>query len=164
MSCCGEPKDSYNDNANRQMPPSNGYVTQQPGLQPGLEKPFFQPPAISSPPPVHTFSPNGYGQQSPWPQNSPSPPPGAQQPVYGHPVNGYSVNDPIIRPPSTHQATFTPPPGSHMSMSMSPPPLSISPSSPQNTQPSADEGKMSISIDFGEHKRHVDNRRFTQLS
>ncbi|CAA7262612.1 unnamed protein product [Cyclocybe aegerita] len=168
MSCCGEPKNKpslYNNGAG---PQNTGTITTQPGSQPALEKPlYFQQPNISPPPAVHANHTNFHQQAGQSWSNSPSPPPtndfGAMntgggfgsppmQPSLGHSfgstfngsnfnvANGFSpANQPLLPPPATHT-----------------PQLSIS--SPFNTtsipvnQPSApvqDEGKMSISIDFG---------------
>ncbi|PPQ68984.1 hypothetical protein CVT25_009169 [Psilocybe cyanescens] len=160
MSCCGEPNNN-NPAANRALPQhTGGTIVNQPGYTPGLEKPqYFQQPSISPPPAIHAnaFSANGQQhqtiqqQQTGWGQ-SPSPPPNDFGQMNGASTNttfngtyngasfnvnnGFSAsNTPLMRPGSAH----TP------SMSISTPP-------PPNALPNApvqDEGKMSISIDFG---------------
>jgi hypothetical protein len=153
MSCCGEP-------ANKVVPQQpthvhHATVTQQPGLHPGLEKPqMFQQPMIPTPPPAHAQN----GAPAPWGQSF-SPPPvnqfGGYTPsppqVNGQSYNGSifnassgfsSMNEPLVRPGSAHHPTYStgsPPP--HMSIGSSPPPKAVS--------PPPDEGKMSVSIDFG---------------
>lgn len=154
MSCCGQAKDGSEDTANRSVAVGQpGFVNQQPGPQPGLEKQVFQQPNIPSPPPVHPYGQNGFSQQPSWgSQPSPSPPPPGAGPPFvssgnGYPgSNGFST-EPILRPDSAHQSSYGP--GSRMSMTASPmmsPPL---PSMPSSTSPPLDEGKMSVSIDFG---------------
>ncbi|KAF8970592.1 hypothetical protein BDZ97DRAFT_1790034 [Flammula alnicola] len=164
MSCCGEPKE--NGLTNNVKPQAMGPIVNQPTLQPGLEKPqYFQQPSISPPPPAfaNTFSANGF-QQTPqqqpgaWSQ-SPSPPPvndfGALQNAGTPPppstfngsttyngstfsvTNGFSsMNQPLMRPSSAHSP--------HMSIS-TPPPGQMN----QHNPAVQEEGKMSISIDFG---------------
>ena len=158
MSCCGEPKTNAPTNSKPQSQPTGPIVT-QPTFQPGLEKPqFFQQPSISPPPAVHTntFTGNAFQQprQPAWGQ-SPSPPltndfgtltnspmPSNTPTFSGTPTfNGSTFNvnsgfsslsQPLVRPTS----------GSAHSRSMS--------VSAQGGQ-AQDEGKMSISIDFGAH-------------
>jgi hypothetical protein len=164
MSCCGEPK--VNAPANREpqsQQPTRPIVT-QPNFQPGLEKPqFFQQPSISPPPAVYAnaFTANGLQQpgQPAWGQ-SPSPPlandfgtltnspmPSTTPTFNGSTYNGSTFNvssgfssmsQPLMRPTSAHSR--------HMSDST--PPLM------GQAGPAQDEGKMSISIDFGAHISH----------
>ncbi|KAF9558515.1 hypothetical protein CPC08DRAFT_743329 [Agrocybe pediades] len=166
MSCCGEPKDV--SGMNRPQPFQVAPVTTQPGFNPTMQQPqSFQQPSIPPPPPVHA---NGFGttnglrqQQTGWSQSASPPPtndfaqlnqhltgPG-MNPTNGSTYNGSSfnvnsgfssINQPLMRPGSAHSP--------HMSMT-TPPPLSTSPplGIPQGTAPVQDEGKMSISIDFG---------------
>ncbi|KAF8154010.1 hypothetical protein B0H34DRAFT_74131 [Crassisporium funariophilum] len=175
MNCCGEPKDGPNA-TNNQRPQHAGPVVNQPIYHPGLEKPqYFQQPNISPLPVAHTnaFPQNGLQQsyqqpgsyqQAGW-SHSPSPPPlnefggmnaasatllQSNTPTFtGSTYNGSnfsvangfsSMNQPLVRPPSAHSP--------HMSLST--PGMTTSPS--PLGQPNAtiqDEGKMSISIDFG---------------
>ncbi|KAH9476914.1 Heat shock 70 kDa protein 12B [Psilocybe cubensis] len=161
MSCCGEPKDA-NPPQNRALPQhTGGTIVNQPGYTPGLEKPqYFQQPSISPPPAIHAnaFSVNGQQQQIIQQQQtgwggSPSPPPmndfaqmngastntavnGTYNGASFNVNNGFSAsNAPLMRPGSAH----------NRNMSISTPPLPNS----QSIVPAPDEGKMSISIDFG---------------
>lgn len=153
MGCCGEPISAENAISNQPTHVQNTITNQQPAAQPGLEKALYQQPTIPSPPPA--FQPQaGTPQLPPWtvtPYNpypsSPSPP--AVLPTF----NGQNIfmSEPLVRPSSSHQPTYgtsIPPMSmaqSHMSMvqRMSPPPR------PKTSSPPPDEGKMSISIDFG---------------
>ncbi|KAL0952735.1 hypothetical protein HGRIS_006966 [Hohenbuehelia grisea] len=117
--------------------------------------------------------PNGMQQQpNQWGQ-SPSPPPtnqfnsyvpnnnpGTPQPYPGSPgspfsgtQNGFNMNDGITRPTSAHTPFRADTASPHMSMT-SPPPNIMTTSPPPNSQSTfgsqpQDEGKMSVSIDFG---------------
>ncbi|KAF8064184.1 hypothetical protein FPV67DRAFT_1629198 [Lyophyllum atratum] len=155
MGCCGEPA---NDTAVPQQPTPfyQGTVTQQPGLHPGLEKSpqAFQQPTISTPPPAHAH--NG-AQNGAWGQTF-TPPPNqfggytqsTSPPLAnGHSYNGSvfnastgfsSMNEPLARPGSAHHTSY--------SSGSPPPPVSIGFSPSQVASP-PDEGKMSVSIDFG---------------
>ncbi|GLB44621.1 putative actin-like ATPase domain-containing protein [Lyophyllum shimeji] len=152
MGCCGEPADKAVPQQATHFP--QGTITQQPGLQPALEKsPVFQQPTISTPPPAHAQN-GAWGQSySPPPANqfggyapSTSPPPLNGQSYNGSMFNasgGFaSVNEPLVRPASAHHPSYS---------TGSPPPLiSIGGSPPPKaTSPPPDEGKMSVSIDFG---------------
>ncbi|KAF9264585.1 actin-like ATPase domain-containing protein [Marasmius fiardii PR-910] len=167
MSCCGEAKDP-NENFNRPQAVQTGFVNQQPGPITGLEKPGFQPVASPQPlpqahlgqplqqngypTPSHTLQPSWTGISLTPTQFSPSPPPvsstftGASSPTYGSgsppPV---MTTEQLMRPPSTFQA-------SHFGMS-TPPPMTPQPLQPLQTEPAMgsppNEGKMSVSIDFG---------------
>ncbi|KAJ3786434.1 hypothetical protein GGU10DRAFT_290232 [Lentinula aff. detonsa] len=155
MSCCGEAKSS-NDERQTRANVGNQIISQQPGPMAGLsEKPgaVFQSP--SPPPAVH---PNYYGQnvQPPWPSSSPSPPPMNQfgTPPPGSPPSNASfsfnsrIGDSLARPSSSFQAGHGIGAGGSMSLSMSPP--SMTPVQIRSESSTVvDEGKMSISIDFG---------------
>jgi hypothetical protein len=170
MSCCGSPKDSAPANSKPQTQHTGPIVT-QPTFQPGLEKPqFFQQPSISPPPAVHannSFTVNGFQQpgQPAWGQ-SPSPPLAndfgtltnsspmpSTTPTFnnGSTYNGSTFNvnsgfssmsQPMMLPRSAHMG--------HMSISTSPAPVVQQLTGSQ----AQDEGKMSISIDFGAHICH----------
>ncbi|KAJ3966608.1 hypothetical protein EV361DRAFT_934394 [Lentinula raphanica] len=155
MSCCGEPKTANDERQNRQVVGSQ-VINQQPGPLAGLtEKPgtVFQSP--SPPPAAH---PHQYGQniQPPWPSNSPSPPPmnqfGVSPPGSPQPNASFSLNhrvgQSISRPPSSFQTGHGFGAGDNMSISMAPP--SMAPVHVRSESSIVvDEGKMSISIDFG---------------
>uniref|UniRef100_A0A0W0G1N0 Actin-like ATPase domain-containing protein n=1 Tax=Moniliophthora roreri TaxID=221103 RepID=A0A0W0G1N0_MONRR len=155
-SCCGEPVSSNTEEANRPVQ-QNGFVNQQPGPTAGLGPEKYQTPQIEPLSPVHfTGQQNGFAsQQSGW-TNSPTlqsstptqfgtPPPAFSPPFAPNasppPMNPMSA-EPLMRPPSVFQG-----PGSYLSPSpalpMSPQPLKVEQSPPVN------EGKMSVSIDFG---------------
>lgn len=173
MSCCGEAKPPASD-----QKPQNGYpnmqtVNQQPVPHPGLQNPSFQQPTVSPPPNVHQqggFAQNGFQQQQGWQSNSPppfNPYSGANTPAgtfdatakntYNGSVNGYPFNEPLARPGSAHASIMRSQAGSppHMSVSSPPPMMTIQPPPGQIGQipgypTQADEGKMSVAIDFGE--------------
>ncbi|KAK0213492.1 hypothetical protein IW262DRAFT_1516552 [Armillaria fumosa] len=155
MSCCGEPKDTNADHSNR---PISQYqpqplVTQQPSPVPyPIAQNPFQATPISSPPPVH-YGQNGYGSGIPW-TSSPSPPPtntmsmGASRPTSGHGLNG-SIGHSFNESMSMRQSSFGMT-GSHYPSPMSSPPMTTSPPARVDVAPlPPDEGKMSVSIDFG---------------
>jgi len=166
MSCCGEPKDKPGASNSKPQAIPNGHVTTQPGLHPGLEKPqFYQQPSLSPPPAAHTnpFGANNFQVaqqqtgQTAW-GNSPSPPPmndfgsmntATTQTYNGSTYNGStfnvqngfsSVNQPLMHLSAAH----TP----QMSLSSSPMGNQTTNMGQLSTQ-IQDEGKMSISIDFG---------------
>lgn len=177
MGCCGEPYEAPEPVTEKHV--VNPYpTTMQPSPHPGaqfLDKPY-QTPSIPSPPPSHQFGgPNGYqtpppaawtpvphspppGTGSPYSQFPPpgSPPPGAGplSPQFGGmsngplspqftgtTLNGMTPNGSLQRPTPVHamhsgSATMTTSRvGRGASVSAIPP---------------MDEGKMSVSIDFGE--------------
>jgi hypothetical protein len=166
MGCCGEPRDKANEASNRAVAQPNGLVTTQPGQFQGMEKPLLNGgynhqnlPA----PPAPTYaqnSMNGYqhtGQQqqggSPWGSPPGSPPPTQLNSQF----TGYSAQgstgmshnyDPsgIMRPPSA----FNP------ANPMGGPPMTVTPplpaQMPQTTK--EDEGRLSVSIDFGTSRHH----------
>ncbi|THU93853.1 actin-like ATPase domain-containing protein [Dendrothele bispora CBS 962.96] len=135
MSCCGTPKDTNNQITNRDVPPNQPFVNQQPGPVAGLEKPDFQLPLLSTPPPVHSPS-----SQPTW-TSSPSPPIPAGSPSLLH-SGMYSNFDSLTRPSSTFQSSGSPAP---LMVSMAP---QASPLYGQDNL-NMDEGRMSVSIDFG---------------
>jgi len=168
MSCCGEPKTNAPANSNPRPQPTGPIVT-QPTSQPGLEKPFFQQPSISPPPAVHAnaFTVNGFQQpgQPAWGQ-SPSPPlandfgtltnspmPSNTPTFNGSTYNGstFNVNNgfssmsqPFMRPTSSHSPDI----------SVSTPALTSTSLMGKTGGQIQDEGKMSISIDFGTYICH----------
>ncbi len=170
MSCCGEPTHKIeNAQAAQQVTPFQAHpVSQQPGPQPGLhwqgsEK--IDAPAGPSPPPQayqngystwEKSSPNG--QTAFFPQGS-SPPPGmypngAMPPhTPGSPPLGTSST-----PYSAYSTPIQSPPLARTSPGLVP--MSVTsrgPSPPAIPQPLsfADEGKISVSIDFGELRQVV---------
>lgn len=153
MSCCGEPKDKVQNTQPQNIYAPNTITNQQPGPHMMPEKPLFQQPTVPSPPPIHGTPQAAWGQQtfSPQPVNqfgdyysaSSPPPPSLSHTYSGSTYNGAgssgfgSMHEPLMRPGSAHQSMYgagTMGGQNHMS----PPP-----------KPPLDEGKMSISIDFG---------------
>jgi hypothetical protein len=144
MSCCGEPNDSKEGPTNRSISDTHVVNDQQPVPQPGLGTTLFQQPTISSPPLAY---PNSYGQNGFQQQN---PPPSLYSVSPNNTFNGsanYSLNEPLLRPSSVLQSPHRA--GTASPMSMSPPVMGTSLPPMQNSSPPSDEGKMSISIDFG---------------
>lgn len=158
MQCCGTPSGNPGmDEKNRSYPqyPQQSPINQQPGPQLGLgwqEKPY-QPPAIPTPPPTH------------YPQAPPhSPPPGNFNPSYQQStyntstLSGTTYQAPsIIRPPPSLPPS---PPviGAYGPVStVSPPPQQRVPNIP------TDEGKLSVSIDFGTCFQTSFNTRYRPL-
>ena len=166
MGCCGEPYENDKNQQNGHVQMLNGAtrphpVTQQPGPHPGLlvdEKPF-QTPSIPSPPPsAHQF---GYNvnqdqqlqQQQQWGQSSPPPgagqfdPYAAQQSPSPQPnpsqFSGMTLTNSALQRPTPSY-----PGGSFAVPAMTATRITTVTEKPQ--QPVVDEGKMSISIDFGQ--------------
>lgn len=144
MPCCGTPSAIQGvDEKNRayaQYPPQSP-INQQPGAQPGLgwQEKQYQAPAIPSPPPTH-FSPGP-------PQ---SPPPSSfnhsyQQSTFNpSTLSGTTYQAPSIVRPAPSLPPSPPPVGGYGPVStVSPPPLKKGYTVP------TDEGKLSVSIDFG---------------
>lgn len=154
-SCCGSAR---THEGNSRSAPAGGTLqpfpishqpTAIPGINPYPEKSSYQAPTISSPPPVHALSQWG-GTQSPPPPSStthsvaPSPPPQSPQ------LNGFQGSsfadlsgslNPLRRPSPSYPAA-----GNPNLLSTYRPTIAI-PAPPVST---TDEGKVSVSIDFGE--------------
>lgn len=149
MGCCGDPITPESATENRPTYLQNTISNQQPSPQPGLEKLLFQQPTIPSPPPVHSQLPSPTPQPPSWgvtPFNQYTFPPSLPAPGQ-FTFNGSNslMNEPLLRPSSAHQSLHTTSPSmSAVHPMMSAPPL------PRISSPPPDEGKMSISIDFGE--------------
>ncbi len=176
MSCCGEPshKTDTAQVAQYVTPFQTQPITQQPGLQPNLqwqqpninEKGFQPQPAVGPTPPPQAHpgyggweksSPNQQTTFQPYvPQGSPppvtypngamppqqagSPPPGSTS----SPFSPYGVPVPVQTPPLARTPEQRSVPMSVTTRGPSPP------SMPQQLSFAADEGKLSVSIDFGE--------------
>ena len=153
MSCCGN---SRSENAIRPMGTLQPYpiTTQQPSPHP-LITPFqdkqqaFQPPSIVSPPPVHAVPRFNGGAQSPPPPSTTthsslppsSPPPALSQMGAFNLVDPTGSLNPLRRPSPAYPAAGNP---NILSTYQSPAlPMTAS-------VPPTDDGKMSVSIDFGE--------------
>ena len=157
MSCCGSAR---TPEGNSRSAPAGGTLqpfpishqpTALPEINPYAEKSTFQVPSISSPPPVHALSQFG-GTQSPPPPSStthgsvaPSPPPLSPQ-FNGSSFHGSSLADvsstlnPLRRPSPSYPAG-----GNPNLLSTYRPSVAV----PAPSVPTTDEGKMSVSIDFG---------------
>jgi hypothetical protein len=159
MGCCGEP--NHLKGATNRVTSNNGQpVTQQPGPHPGAQiqekQTSFQQPTIPAPTPTHPYGQNSYGQnghyqsqpqaqaQPPatWSHHSSSPPPVNQFGAHGTFNNSAVLQQPLLQPNPVHNASYR---------ATSPP---IQAGSPLNTTaPRPDfrsnEGRMSVSIDFG---------------
>lgn len=175
MSCCGSPKDAppvQNNLQNQWQQP--GTINTQPGYHPGLEKPqTFQQPNLAQPPQAYANNFNtGNGLQSPPPgawNPTPSPPPqttdfaslnGHSSPLMaastgtgtyaGTTLNGsnFSSNTAFSPQNGMQQLPKAPTPAMTITPNrgFSPPPQPQIPSMPMQSE---DDGKLSISIDFG---------------
>lgn len=169
MSCCGEAKKPADDFNRPEQQFQQGWVNQQPGPQPMLEKPGgmngsynateFRPPSLPSPPPMLSYNNNGMNgsqvqmqmqpPQGAWrppsSHQSPSPPPPTGSPYQT--TTAFSADSHSMR-----QSTYSQPFGMGGPSALSPPPMTATPMSstfPPIQRPPVDEGKMSISIDFG---------------
>ncbi|KAF9228091.1 actin-like ATPase domain-containing protein [Gyrodon lividus] len=174
MGCCGEPASKHDNQYRNQAAPVNtGIVNQQPGSHPGAqfyEKPALLIPSGPSPPPPSfqpIYQPISGAHSQPWSHGSPSPPlPGS---VHHGMMSNVPMNPSMLTMPNapfdasglSGSTTFSPPllqpspvhvPPRHASTS---PSLSTSmthagTSTTRNDFAAPlDEGKMSISIDFG---------------
>ncbi|KAH7909310.1 actin-like ATPase domain-containing protein [Hygrophoropsis aurantiaca] len=163
MSCCGRSAAQNAQYSNRALQEHSGVVTQQPGAHPGAqfeEKPSLLIPSGPSPPPpalqLNHLSVNG-SQHQHWGQGSPSPPPmvTSQYAQPGSPMmSTFSHNAPngstIFSPPLLHPSPVHVPPR-HVHSTSPSLSASVTHTTPARTElkPPPDEGKMSISIDFG---------------
>ena len=171
MSCCGEPSHkAANAQAAQQVTPFQAHpVNQQPGPQPGLPWPpsekTFQTPSGPSPPPQAygswgekspnqqtTFPPyNAQGSPPPGmfpsgampPQTPGSPPPGSVSSPYSTYASSTVQSPPLARTTPDRSVAM-----SVTSRGQSPPAV------PQQVS-YGDEGKLSVSIDFGESRVRV---------
>ena len=150
MSCCGTSRSPVDRNS-AQAPLSPHPISHQPSPHPGAVFPektqWLQQPSIPSPPLAHPYN-SLNGHHSPKPHSfvsggSNSPPPMQQQ------FTSFT-HDPY------NQSSLTKPNPSYVggSLGMLSPTFgitSVTPSVSGEFSPLSDEGKMSISIDFGEH-------------
>ncbi|KAG2143858.1 actin-like ATPase domain-containing protein [Suillus cothurnatus] len=168
MGCCGEsisaPDTQY---ANRVQPVNNGIISQQPGPHPGAQhhiQPFAEKPSLlippgPSPPPQSFHQHNRSMNGTPW-SHTPSPPP--QGSTYSTPLSPSLGGTPLTPPP----ASYIPSGPSNSAMFLQPllhpdpihvPPRNNNIANSISTAATAarvdpapsDEGRMSISIDFG---------------
>jgi len=158
MSCCGESRPQNGVRPVNSFQPysiTNQQPSPHPVITPFQEKPFqpFQPPNIVSPPPVHAMSQFDGGTRSPPPQSSTthgSPPP-VSPPPSALPQMG-TFNRTSVDPAGSLSLSPLRRPSAAYSPAGNPNILSTyQPSAPMpNLVPPTDEGKMSVSIDFGE--------------
>lgn len=138
--CCGEPANAPAVQSHSRSPVFNNPITNQPGYHPQLEKPQTSISSAFSPLPTAygNFSPASINQPfTPHFTNTvgtfPLPPSGSPPPssthhgsIFNAPTS-YSTGDTLQRPPSSYGGVAL----------------------PKSTSPPIDEGKMSVSIDFG---------------
>lgn len=155
MNCCGESRQAGGDEKQVQAEPTPFLVNQQPTGHPGahFRQHSFTPPDILPPPATYNGNGNGYDPHKQqmtqtWASTGFSSP-GATSPAV--PPTSYTpLLDPnVIRPNPVH-AIPTPP------MSITSPSRSKSSASQAPTSTTlVDEGKMSISIDFGKYVKYI---------
>jgi hypothetical protein len=165
MSCCGTAKEKPSVANSKSLPRTTGAVATQPGLQPMMEKPPAQfnqfTPSVSPPPQVHSNSFNvtpfqqpqmtgNQQQQQQWAHTTPSPAPrttsdfGSFNTATSSTAFGASTFQGSLLNGQTPYAS----PQASLLRSTSPPSSNMLYGQPKaNTD--QDEGKMSVSIDFG---------------
>jgi hypothetical protein len=158
MPCCGKPSPPRMSNSSKPLPQQSGAVGTQPGLQPMMMEKPTQFNHVSPPPQVHAnaFNPNApfqqpqtTGNQQQW-HTTPSPPPrttndfgsfntGASSTAFGPSTfNGSMLSG---------QTPYNTSPQASLLRSASPPASNMLYGQPKGAP--QDEGKMSVSIDFG---------------
>lgn len=172
MGCCGESReDPIPEEGNRITPfKEGGPIAQQPSSQSTpqwQEKASFQPPSLSTPPPALQYGQNGQNQlHQPWAQQPATPfnpyaltssPPPATSPTmfngsingtgYGSsspspPPNAYGMNSHLTQPGAAYA------PGANR-MTVTGRGMSATGLTQNDFAAPSDEGKISVSIDFG---------------
>jgi hypothetical protein len=182
MGCCGESIDQPTDQEKKTLNGNGALMNQQPTQIPQMSDKMFQQPQIPSPPPIQQLGMQGTGNfqqqqmQPQWMQQpSQSPPPNMNQfnpyalaastspgamgnQFTGTTLNGMAPNggmngvvNGLQRPSPVHPAS--PFQTNNAMMGAGIPPQSRTSAMPMEyNSPPVDEGKMSISIDFGECK------------
>jgi hypothetical protein len=166
MSCCGtsRPQTTKTTSVGTLQPfPISQQPSPHPRIDPFGEKQSFNPTAIPSPPPAHSFSPSSGNLPSPPPSStthgsgmSSSPPPplslSSQMGTFNRGTTGDAAGylGQLQRPTPSYPSSGIP---SLLSTYQPSVPVSSSP------LPSTDEGKMSVAIDFG--GRQVFTRIYT---
>lgn len=144
---CGEPINKDNDLKNRTVPtPDGGVVTNQPTGQHGMGEPVtngqWQQPNVQAPPVAYTQpgtmgnfqqQPNGWGQWGQGPSSGPQTQMRSQYSAYS--LNGGNDPSGLMAPPSAF---------SHGSRN-----APLLPTLPLGAPKERDEGRLSVSIDFG---------------
>lgn len=170
MGCCGEPANVPNPqggNRSIALDPAKT-IAQQPTPQPTLQwqdKPSFQPPSIATPPPIVQHQQRITAQT--WPQHSiqsdsyaaglgRTPSPSAATPtLVNASVNSHGIPTSASPPlgqsydPSLTQMSATYSPSANMTITTK---RTASPGG-QPFAPVTDEGKLSVSIDFGTYRQ-----------
>lgn len=147
MGCCGDPVQKDDQYANRPQSGAAGIVQQQPGPQPAAqiyEKPALLSSSAGPSPPPPTFQTNHHhGPVSQWGQSPPSSPPpvSIRQPMLPSPYDGHAPT-PLYQPRPIH----IPPRHASTSPSIA---HSMTHTVVSGYTAPPDEGRMSISIDFG---------------
>jgi hypothetical protein len=156
MSCCGESDSKANEAKNRQAPAPNQTIAQQPLATPGPQyvKPSFQQPVPGLAAPAPTYPQNGLLQQptgGQYPGHSPQPDFSSYSPPTSFPTFPYgSTNSTLVNPQY--------PPQSRVDTTS---PISVATTQQPLVLPPVDEGKMSVSIDFGEPHEILDQVRYS---
>lgn len=170
MGCCGEPADQPNSHVggNRSIAlDSSKPVIQQPSAQPALqwqEKPSFQAPNIATPAPVLQYNQNTAesweqqgAQYDPYAPSRTASPSAATATLVNGSINGHGFAPSAS--PAPFGQTHSPPPLAHPGAAYSPS-TSMTVTSRKAVSPGgqhppfvppSDEGKLSVSIDFGMH-------------
>lgn len=186
MGCCGQPVSAPDTQyANRSQPLSPGIISHQPGPHPGPQSQAQsrreKPPLLvsgPSPPPQSLQQNNQPVNGSNW-LHTPSPPPPSAYSTPLSPNLNHFAGAPLTPPPATYipsgpssSAFFSP--LSHPGPVHAPPRSStVSPSISTtivhtlpalNAPVPSNEGKMSISIDFGEYSRYFGRSKLNLYS
>jgi hypothetical protein len=142
MGCCGEPNDSSKGLTNGAASHNHAIINQQPVPQPGLGKPSIQSPSIPSPPLAYNSGQNGFQYPPASNLTHSTPPPQFNPSTYNGSVTNYSLNEPLRSNSPPHRGSTISP------MPMLPAIMGTSSAQGQSSS-SPDEGRMSVSIDFG---------------
>jgi hypothetical protein len=154
--CCGKPiSNDLEGNRKVEQYHSSSPISQQPGRQPGLSWEKFGLPSISSPSPTYPY---GSSHSPPLPSiyngfSGSGPSPAASSSFFEQsPTNGYrgGGSPPPLRPNSGHGMRITSGSANRYSTRSGSLIASVVPIiSSNNYVPPSDEGKLSVSIDFG---------------
>lgn len=169
MSCCGESRVPENGQPQLQSEPTPYLVNHQPSPHPGpqFQEKGFVPPNINTPPPAQQFNghPNGFQlAQQQWAGNNPRAGSQVDMSQSFHSPSGSRTYTPlldpnVVRPDPVHaisRSHTTSPPMVVPSPIFTSSPMTRSPNSQaQPFAPPSDEGRISVSIDFGVFSRSL---------